>query len=573
MSITAPAPSFPPPTFPAPSFPAPVPAQIAAPFAKATPAATQDWQDAIRAAPALQAPALHSPAISTPAAERTTAPEHDPEHDPEHGPKPSGAPTALTSLWNAIRGITPPVKTPEPVPKPAPSPAIFGTTRAPTAGFADDGGQAGRFMTPVSGRTTGSTTPEKTAPLFSQLRAPASKVTPPLTPQDWGATPRQAPGLHAPVAQTSTPTPSTPAKTTPPARMPPPALPPLRQVLSLATQILGQVAPQAASQAAPTQGTTPRTPQDWGATPRQAPDLYAPAKTLDIPLDRTVAPVPSTPLYAPINSVVDAQRPGKLIGSSLNTAVPLGTDSPILPGGKLVIKAANIDTTTPGRITSPQIDIVATDRAGGAQGHIRVNRDTNTATGSIHLGDGRRDLVFTGAINPVNRAAGAIQITGVSDDIGLRIVLTNPGAASGVQSERVELLTTPGGGGFVRNGPNLRKPVEAYVFATRSKTPGSAATTGAEGVGIRFSDLHISPGGNVPVTGAAQIEVTRQHATNSGGQQASGNGAIGVSASADLRIGKSGGVQGFLEPSITLDPTATRPLSVSGFAGVLIPLP
>ena len=379
MPITAPAPSFPPPTFPA-----PVPAQIVAPFAKATPAATQDWQDAIRAAPALQAPALHSPAISTPAAERTTAPEHGPEHDtehdPEHGPTPSGAPTALTRLWNAIRGITPPVKTPAPVPKPAPSPAIFGTTRALTAGLADDGGQAGRFMapatacvqppTPAPGSTPGSTTPERTAPLFSQLRAPASKVTPPLTPQDWGATPRQAPGLHAPVAQTSTqtpstPTPSTPAKTTPPARMPPPALPPLRQVFSLATQILGQVAPQVAPQAAPTQGTTPRTPQDWGATPRQAPDLYAPAKTLDIPMDRTAAPVPSTPLYVPINSVVDAQWPDKLIGSSLNTSVPLDADSPILPGGKLVIKAANIDTTTPGRITSPQIDIVATDRAGG----------------------------------------------------------------------------------------------------------------------------------------------------------------------------------------------------------------
>ena len=346
-------------------------------------------------------------------------------------------------------------------------------------------------------------------------------------------------------------------------------MPTLRQAPSLATQILGHAAPQAT----PAQGTTPRTPQDWGATPRKAPDLYAPVKTLDIPLDRTVAPVPSTPLYVPINSVIDAQRPGKLIGSSLNTTVPLGADSPILPGGKLVIKAANIDTTTPGRINSPQIDIVATDKAGGAQGHIRVNRDTNTATGSIHLGDGRRDLVFTGAVNPVNRAANAIQITGVSDDIGLRIVLTNPGAAPGVQTKRVELLTTPGGGAFVRNGSNLRKPVEAYVFATRSNTPGSAATTGAEGVGIRFSDLNISPGGNVPVTGAAQIEVARQHATTRGGQQASGDGAIGVSVSADLRIGKSGGVQGFLEPSITLDPTAARPVNVSGFVGVLIPLP
>ena len=140
MTIAAPAPSY-----RAPSFPAPVPAQIAAPFARAAPNATQDWQDALRAAPALQAPAIHAPAPSTPATEQATA--------PKHAPKPPAPPAVLARLWNAIRGITQPVKTPAPAPKhtsePAQSPVKFSTTRASTAGFANDDGQAGRFMTPA----------------------------------------------------------------------------------------------------------------------------------------------------------------------------------------------------------------------------------------------------------------------------------------------------------------------------------------------------------------------------------------------------------------------------------------
>ncbi len=331
--------------------------------------------------------------------------------------------------------------------------------------------------------------------------------------------------------------------------------------------------PPPVQSAAPLSGTTPRGLEDWKNAVRSAPGLE-PTK---IGAEKAApSPAPTVPLLTEIANTRDGRDPDRPLGRNLSVSTPVPVDSPVVPGGKVTTRFGNVDqgiaADDPGN--SPQIDVRVFDRDGGAAAALRVRRDTGTVSGSVRASDGRTELVVGGTANPQDASLSKVQATLYRDALGVRVQLDNPGGgrtatgAVGAEGARVELIATQGGT-LYPSGSSLQKGVEAYVFHAERGVPGSLAGSVSNGAGLRLNDIQISPKGAVPVTGAATLEVGDQVTTTRKGQRTEG---LVVTADADLRIGKAGGVQGILQPFVTYSPSSDTPVSGGVFGGVTIQL-
>lgn len=327
-------------------------------------------------------------------------------------------------------------------------------------------------------------------------------------------------------------------------------------------------------------GTRQRSIEDFNPVLRTAPSLGQPSKQANQPSQTLAntppAPTTSLPLSVAVSGPSDSRDPDRLTGKNVSATTPISADSPVLPGGKLVATFRNADLgIQQGNVgTAPRLDIRAYDAEGGAQGSIRVDRDTGAVSGSIHLGNGKDDLVFNGAATPSDGFRDAVTVTGFSGNLGLRVTINNPGSnptpagKPAPEGARAELIGTTGGK-VVPSGSNLVKPIEAYVFVQESRTPGSLAGSSAAGGGVRLNDIKINPKGDVPITGSASLEVSNQRSTTAKGTPTEG---LAITATVDLSIGKNDDrhTHGVLQPFVTVTPG--QPTNTGVFGAVVFPV-
>ena len=290
------------------------------------------------------------------------------------------------------------------------------------------------------------------------------------------------------------------------------------------------------------------------------------APSINRTLDRAQTGVTSLPQSTDVGTVPDRTDPKRPTGRNTTITAPVAADSPIVPGGKVTSRFFNTDRGAPG-----QLDIRAVDAKGQGTATLRVNAAANTATGVVRLGqdDGKAGgtAVVNATVSTTNPSATALQGTSYQGDLGVRVRLDNPGQGTtaagkpGATGNRQEVFY--GAGKVLTNVSSPQRDVEAGVFRAESRTPGTLSRSETLGGFVRAGT--IKGGGEVPVTGTASIEAGYQSGRTGAGARADG---VAVTGSANILIGKEGGVQGGIQPFVTVTPGQPTAGGVFGFISI-----